>query len=49
MLRIKRLVLVQAVLVGLDHLLHHLASDGTGLTGGQIAIVTLLQIDTHLP
>ena len=41
--------LLQAVLVGLDHLLDHLAAHGTGLAAGQVAVVALLQIDTHLP
>lgn len=30
------------------HLLDHLAADRAGLAGGQIAVVTLLEIDTHL-
>ena len=41
--------LLQAVLIGLDHLLDHLAADGAGLTGGQVAVVTLLQVDADLP
>ena len=36
--------LLQTLLVSLDHLLDHLAADGTGFTGGQVTIVTLLQI-----
>ena len=31
------------------HLLDHLAADGAGLTGGQVAVVTLLQIDADFP
>ena len=27
----------------------HLAADGAGLTGGQVAVVTVLQVDTNLP
>ena len=30
------------------HLLDHLATDGAGLTGGQVAVVTVLQVDAHL-
>lgn len=41
--------LLQTVLVGLDHLLDHLAADGAGLLAGQIAIVALLQVDANLP
>ena len=41
--------LLQAVLVGLDHLLNHLAAHRTGLLAGQIAVVALLQGDAHLP
>lgn len=41
--------LLHAVLVRLDHLLDHLAANGTGLTAGQIAIVALLQVDANLP
>ena len=40
---------LQALLVGLDHLLDHLAAHGTGLAAGQVAIVAILQVDTHLP
>ena len=31
------------------HLLNHLAADGTGLAGGQIAVVALLEVDADLP
>ena len=41
--------LLQAALVGLDHLLDHLAADGAGLTGGQVAVVAFLQVDADLP
>ena len=40
--------LLHAVLVGLDHLLDHLAADAAGLARGQIAVVTLLQVDADL-
>ena len=40
---------LQALLVGLDHLLDHLAADGTGLAGGQVAVVALLEVDADLP
>ena len=40
--------LFQALLVSLHHLLDHLATDGTGLLGGQVAVVALLQVDAHL-
>ena len=43
------LILAQVVLIGLDHLLDHLAAHRTGLTAGQVTIVTLLQVDAHLP
>lgn len=33
---------------GID-LLHHLAADGTGLLGGQVAVVAVLQVDANLP
>lgn len=35
---------LQAILIALDHFLDHLAADRTGLTRGQIAIVTLLEV-----
>ena len=41
--------LLQAVLVGLDHLLDHLAADRAGLTAGQAAVVAFLQVDANLP
>ena len=31
------------------HLLHHLASDAAGLTGGQVTVVTALQVDAGFP
>ena len=31
------------------HLLDHLAADGAGLAGGQVAVVTFLQVDANLP
>ena len=30
------------------HLLAHLAAHGTGLAGGQVAVVAFLQVDAHL-
>ena len=30
------------------HLLDHLAADGAGLAGGQVTVVTVLQVDTDL-
>ena len=39
----------QILLVGFDHLLDHLAADGAGLAGGQVAVVAVLQVDAHLP
>lgn len=40
---------LQVLLVALDHLFDHLAADGTGLAGGQIAVVALLEVDADLP
>ena len=40
--------LFHAVFISLDHLLDHLAAHGTGLTGGQVAVVALLQVHAHL-
>ena len=39
---------LQVLLVGLDHLLDHLAADRAGLTGSQIAVVAILQIHADL-
>ena len=41
--------LLHTLLVSLDHLLDHLAADGTGLAGGQVAVVAIGQVDTDLP
>ena len=41
--------LLQTLLVSLDHFLDHLAADGASLTGGQVAVVALLQVHTHFP
>lgn len=39
-----RAILFHAVFVGLDHLFDHLSADRTGLTGGQVAVVALLEV-----
>ena len=31
------------------HVLDHLAADGAGFAGGQVAVVTVLQVDADLP
>ena len=41
--------LLQALLVGLDHLLDHLAAHGAGFAGGQVAVVALLQVHADFP
>ena len=41
--------LLHGALVSLDHLFDHLAADGAGLTGGQVAVVAVLQVDANLP
>ena len=41
--------MLQVSLVGLDHLLDHLAADGAGFAGGEVAVVALLQIHAHFP
>ena len=41
--------LLQTLLVSLDHLLDHLAAHGACLTGGQVAVVAIGQVDTHFP
>ena len=41
--------LLHVALVSLDHLLDHLAADGTGFAGGQVTVVALLQVDAHFP
>ena len=40
--------LLHAVFVGLDHLLDHLAADAAGLLGGQVAVITLLEVHADL-
>ena len=46
----KRLALVcHILLVGFDHLLHHLTAYGAGLTAGQIAVIALLEVYADLP
>ena len=37
-------VRLNAVFVGLNHLFYHLATDGTSLLSGEVAVVTLLQV-----
>ena len=45
----KRLALVcHILLVGFDHLLHHLTAYGAGLTAGQIAVIALLEVYADL-
>ena len=40
--------LLHAIFVGLDHLLDHLATNGTCLTAGKITIIAVLQVNTNL-
>ena len=39
--------LLQALFVSLNHLLDHLAADGAGFPGGQVAVVAVGQVDAH--
>ena len=48
-LRFAKEPFLQVLLVALDHLLDHLAADGTGLARGEIAVVALLEVDANLP
>ena len=41
--------LLHALLIGLDHLLDHLAADGAGFAGGQLAVVAVGEVDANLP
>ena len=40
--------LLHIALVFLDHLLDHLAADGAGFAGGQVAVVAIGQVDANL-
>ena len=40
---------LQVLLVALDHPLDHLAADGAGLAGSEVAVIALLQVDADLP
>ena len=40
--------LLHALLVGLNHFLDHLAADGAGFAGGQVAVVAFLQVHANL-
>ena len=42
------LALLQTLLVGLDHLLDHLAADGAGFAAGQVTVVAVGQVDADL-
>ena len=41
--------LLHGALVGFDHFLDHLAADGAGFTGSEVAVVAVLQVDANLP
>ena len=41
--------LLHPLLVGFNHFLDHLAADGAGFPGSQIAVVAVLQVHTDLP
>ena len=41
--------LLHVALVGLDHFLDHLAADGAGFAGGQVAVVAVLEVDADFP
>ena len=42
-------ILLHVALVGLDHLLDHLAANAAGLARGQVAVVAFLEVDAYLP
>ncbi len=42
------LLLLHALLIALNHLFYHLASHGTSLAGGDVAVIALLQVDANL-
>ena len=44
-LKLPAVHLLHILLVGLDHLLDHLAADGAGFAAGQVAVVALLQVN----
>ena len=46
-MRTAHVCLLQTLLVSLDHLFDHLAADGAGLTGGQVTVITVLQVDAN--
>ena len=41
--------LLQTLLVGLDHLLDHLAADGAGFAGGQVTVIAVGQVHADFP
>ena len=41
--------LLKPLLVSLDHFLDHLAADGAGFAGGQVAVVAFLEVHADLP
>ena len=41
--------LLHALLVSLDHFLDHLAADGASLTGSQVTVVAVGEVDPNLP
>ena len=43
-----KVILLHAALVGLDHLLDHLAAHGAGLAAGQVTVVAVLQVHADL-
>ena len=45
---LKLAVVLNVVLVLFDHLLHHLTADRACLTGGEIAVIALLQVNANL-
>ena len=47
-MRLPFCALLQALFVGLDHLLDHLAADGAGFAGGQVTVVTVGQVNANL-
>ena len=46
-LRLSHVGIVHVVLGISDHALHHLAADGTGLAGSNVAVISLLEIDVE--
>ena len=44
-----RVAALYGVFIGFDHLFYHLTANGACFLGGEVAVITLLEVDADFP